>query len=67
MYITEVEWKMLEPYIEPCPGTADLLSDKDRELAKLILKSKQHLGPLGMIEVGIVLGRMLSDFQKSPT
>ncbi len=34
------------------------LTDEDRVLAKSILKSKGHLGLLGMVEVGIVLGRL---------
>mgnify|MGYP001586364808 CR=1 FL=1 len=65
--LTEAEWDVIGPYLEPNPdGLVEMLDDKDRELAKAILKSKGHLGPLGYIEVGIALGRVLRDLQKTP-
>ncbi len=64
--LTEKEWKRVAPYLVEfesagARSVADALTDKDRELAKAIIAAKRHLGPLGMIEVGIVLGRMIAD------
>lgn len=57
--ITEKEWKVIEPLLEPNSGVVELIDCKDRELAKAILGAKRHLGDLGLIEVGIALGRVL--------
>jgi hypothetical protein len=63
MGLTEEEAKRLEPYLEIGEQAAELvlsnLSDKDRELAKWILRTKRHLGELGMVEVAIVTARVL--------
>lgn len=40
---------------------ADFVTDADRDLAKMILASKQHLGPLGMIEVALVMRRAMGE------
>lgn len=58
--LSEAEWQAIEPYITLLKHTTDHLTAKDRALAKTILQSKQHSGPLGMIESGIVLGRVLA-------
>lgn len=59
-HITDAEFAILEPMLKPNPDAIlSRMSEKDTELAKLILANKGHLGPLGMVECGIVLGRFL--------
>ncbi len=62
--LTPSEFERLEPYLDVGEKAAELvlsnLSDKDRELAKWILRSKRHLGELGMVEVAIVTARVLN-------
>lgn len=37
------------------------MTDRDRNLARVIYSNKQMLCPLGMIEFGIVVGRMIAN------
>lgn len=34
------------------------MTSEDRDICRSVLQSKQHLGPLGMIEIAYMLGKM---------
>jgi hypothetical protein len=38
----------------------DMLTHADRDIAKAILSCKKHLGPLGMIEIALMMGKLLN-------